>query len=359
MASLVERENLRGKVQCIYFDPPYGIRFNSNWQVSTLSRDVKDGKQTDVTREPEQVKAFRDTWKHGIHSYLTYLRDRLTVARELLTESGSIFVQIGDENVHRVRAVMDEVFGEKNAVSIITLKKTTSASGELLSAVTDFVVWYAKSKGQVKYRKLLRTKAIGGEGGGQYTWVQEANLERRRAKSEELQTPPHDALFFRPDQLISQRPAQGSDLRSFELLGRPYASGKGTFKSDLIGLTRLSKGFRLMGIGNTLCYVRHLDDFPALPYTNVWEDTVTSGFSDPKVYVVQTTPVAVGRCLLMTTDPGDLVLDPTCGSGTNCHRRRAMGPALDHHRHLARRAGARSHAADVRPLSLLSPRRQR
>jgi adenine-specific DNA-methyltransferase len=319
MASLAAREGLKGKVQCIYLDPPYGIKFNSNWQVSTQSRDVKDGKREDISREPEQVKAFRDTWKDGIHSYLTYLRDRLTVARELLTESGSIFVQIGDENVHRVRALMDEVFGEENACSTITVKKTTSASGDRLSGVADFVVWYAKSIEKVKYRRLLRSKEVGGEGGGQYTWVEQPDLVRRRATSAELETPPVDLSFFRPDQIVSQRPAQGSDLQAFELNGRPFSPGRGTFKSDFVGLTRLRKGARLMGIGNTLCYVRHLNDFPALPYTNIWDDTVTSGFSDPKIYVVQTTPVAVARCLLMTTDPGDLVLDPTCGSGTTAY----------------------------------------
>ena len=316
MASLAEREGLRGRVQCIYFDPPYGIRFNSNWQVSTLSRDVKDGKREDVSREPEQVKAFRDTWKDGIHSYLTYLRDRLTVARELLAESGSIFVQIGDENVHRVRAVMDEVFGAENACALITVKKTSSASGYLLPGVSDFILWFAKLKKEVKYRPLLRRKKVGGDGGGQYVWVIDRNLTRRRATNQELVEVPSDVVFFRPDQLTSQRPAQGTDLRQFEMDGRLYTPGGGTFKTDAVGLTRLNHGRRLMGIGNTLTYVRKLDDFPAFPFNNVWDDTVTSGFSEDKLYVVQTTPIAVARCLLMATDPGDLVLDPTCGSGT-------------------------------------------
>jgi adenine-specific DNA-methyltransferase len=182
MASLAEREGLRGKVQCIYFDPPYGIRFNSNWQVSTQSRDVKDGKQTDISREPEQVKAFRDTWKDGIHSYLTYLRDRLTVARDLLTESGSIFVQIGDENVHRVRALMDEVFGATNIVTLIPFAKTGGQTSDVLSSVCDYILWYAKDLELVKYRQLYFQKERGGTGSGEYSWVQQANVVGRHGR---------------------------------------------------------------------------------------------------------------------------------------------------------------------------------
>jgi adenine-specific DNA-methyltransferase len=184
MASLAEREGLRGKVQCIYLDPPYGIKFNSNFQWSTTSRDVKDGNKAHISREPEQVKAFRDTWRDGIHSYLTYLRDRLTVARDLLTESGSIFVQIGDENVHRVRALMDEVFGIANAVAIIILQKTSAPTDKYIPTVADFILWYGKNISQTKYRQMQRKKSVGFEGGSQYTWIELDGAERRLTNEE-------------------------------------------------------------------------------------------------------------------------------------------------------------------------------
>ena len=320
MASLAEREGLRGKVQCIYFDPPYGIKFNSNWQVSTLSRDVKDGKQQDVSREPEQIKAFRDTWKDGIHSYLTYLRDRLTVARELLTESGSIFVQIGDENVHRVRAVMDEVFGDENFVSAIAVTKTSSSSGNKLSAVNDYILWYNKDDSEVKYRQLYIEKQLGGIGAGQYTWVEDHALRRRNlGRSGITENHTSELRVFRPDNLTSQRPAGDGDVREFYISGTRYTPGKGTFKTESKGLKRLDRANRLIGIGNTPCYVRYLDDFRVFPIVNSWVDTGVSGFGDPKVYVVQTVSKIVERCILMATDPGDLVLDPTCGSGTTAY----------------------------------------
>jgi len=324
MTSLAEKEGLKGKVQTIYLDPPYGIKFGSNWQVSTRKRDVKDGKAEDATRQPEQVRAFRDTWKLGIHSYLAYLRDRLVVARDLLTETGSVFVQIGDENVHLVRSIMDETFGSENFCAEITVKKTTSASTELLSGVADYVLWYARKKRDankitVKYRQLYFEKVVGGLGAGQYSWVQLPDGTRRHASADERDNPPTRARFFRPDQLTSQRPRQGTDVAEFELVGRKYTPGKGTFKTDLNGLRALHRADRLLPIGNTLTYVRFIEDFPAFPISNLWDDTVTSGFSDPKVYVVQTLATVVQRCLLMTTDPGDLVLDPTCGSGTTAY----------------------------------------
>ena len=314
MASLAEREGLRGKVQCIYFDPPYGIKFNSNWQVSTLSRDVKDGKREDVSREPEQVKAFRDTWKDGIHSYLTYLRDRLTVARELLTESGSIFVQIGDENVHRVRGVLDEVFGADQLVSQIAFLKTTSSSSEALSAVYDTVLWYGKGHDR-KTRNLFQMKIAGDEGASQYTLGQDVSGVRKTLREWGNQRT-HDIKVFAHDNIVSQRPAQGEDVRQFQFEGKTFKVGKGTFKTDQVGLDRLSLAKRMIFIGNTLRYVRFLDDFGVYPYSNMWTDTVVSGFADPKVYVVQTSQRVIERCILMATDPGDLVLDPTCGSGT-------------------------------------------
>ena len=325
MASLAEREGLRGKVQCIYFDPPYGIKFNSNWQVSTLSRDVKDGKREDVSREPEQVKAFRDTWKDGIHSYLTYLRDRLTVARELLTESGSIFVQIGDENVHRVRAVMDEVFGAENFLSSITVAKTAGATSDYLAGVADVVLWAARNKERAKYRALFQIKEIGGLGGGQYGSVQDSPFNRRRLTREELSEPntlEQKARVFRLDNITSQSVGRdkGEGAASWfpvSLNGRILRpSEKVRWKTNQAGMSRLAQAGRLEPVGNTLTYVRFLDDFRVFARNNLWTDTGISGFGDDKLYVVQTLTKIVERCMLMVTDPGDLVLDPTCGSGT-------------------------------------------
>jgi len=319
MASLAEREGLRGKVQCIYLDPPYGIRFNSNFQWSTTSRDVKDGSKDHITREPEQVKAFRDTWRDGIHSYLTYLRDRLTVARDLLNESGSIFVQIGDENVHRVRAVMDEVFGDGNFVAQIAFQKTSSTSSEELSGVFDYILWFGRS-GSTKYRALHQLKSPGDSGATQYTYGQDGSGARRTLSEWVAVGVAHDQLsIFSHDNITSQRPLQGEDVPEFSYEGNLFPVKKGTFKTDRIGLERLSKSKRMIFIGNTLRYVRFLDDFRIFPYSNLWTDTVTSGFADPKVYVVQTNKAAVERCVLMATDPGDLVLDPTCGSGTTAY----------------------------------------
>ena len=316
MASLSEREGLRGKVQCIYIDPPYGIRFNSNFQWSTTSRDVKDGNKAHITREPEQVKAFRDTWRDGIHSYLTYLRDRLTVARDLLTESGSVFVQIGDENVHRVRALMDEVFGEDNFVSEISFQKTSSTSSEMLSGVYDLLLWYKKSE-ILKYRPQFQVKKPGSLGATQYSYGEDVNGTRLTLDDwDEMNVITDELRIFSHDNITSQRPAQGEDVREFRYEGKSFRVNKGTFKTDADGLTRMARARRMIFVGNTLRYVRFLDDFSIFPHSNLWTDTVTSGFADPKVYVVQTNRSVVERCILMTTDPGDLVLDPTCGSGT-------------------------------------------
>jgi adenine-specific DNA-methyltransferase len=319
MASLAEREGLRGQVQCIYLDPPYGIKFNSNFQWSTTSRDVKDGAKDQITREPEQVRAFRDTWRDGIHSYLTYLRDRLTVARDLLTDSGSIFVQIGDENVHRVRALMDEVFGDENFVSEIVFQKTSSSSSDELSGVFDVLLWFRKSK-SVKCRPIFQIKAPGEHGATQYSFGEaEEGVRKTLAEWEVLGTSASSLKIFSHDNITSQRPVQGDDVREFSYEGKRFETKKGTFKTDATGLRRLSHARRMIFIGNTLRYVRFLDDFRIFPYSNLWTDTTTSGFADPKVYVVQTNRSVVERCLLMTTDPGDLVLDPTCGSGTTAH----------------------------------------
>ena len=323
MASLAEREGLRGKVQCIYFDPPYGIKFNSNFQWSTTSRDVKDGNAAHITREPEQVKAFRDTWRDGIHSYLTYLRDRLTVARDLLTDSGSIFVQIGDENVHRVRAVMDEVFGDENFVSQIAFRTTTGRAGDYLSAASNYLIWFSRNRDRCKYRAAFQDKSAGSSTEQVYSLIRFEDGQSKRmttTQRKDSSTLPGDARQFRPDNLTSSRPAGDGDVRRFQFQGREYVPGKGTFKTDELGLSRLAKSFRLWPTSNgTVQYIRYLEDFPVIPFSNVWTDTGTGSFTEDKVYVVQTGTKVIERCMLMATDPGDLVLDPTCGSGTSAY----------------------------------------
>jgi adenine-specific DNA-methyltransferase len=286
MASLAEREGLRGKVQCIYFDPPYGIKFNSNFQWSTASRDVKDGKADHITREPEQVKAFRDTWLDGIHSYLSYMRDRLIVARDLLTESGSIFVQIGDENVHRVRAILDEVFGQDNFISEIYATKTGSQSGNYLANVTDIILWYAKNKPDLKYRQIY--------------------LDREYRQDD----------IYSPDPIISSGNTQGKE-QTFHLDGKFFSTGNNNhFKTSPTGLDRLQKADRLVAQKTAMRYKRFFNDYPVKTITNIWSDL--GGASD-LIYVVQTATKLIARCILMATDPGDLVLDPTCGSGTSAY----------------------------------------
>lgn len=319
MASLAEREALRGKVQCIYFDPPYGIKFNSNWQVSTLSRDVKDGKAADVSREPEQVKAFRDTWKNGIHSYLTYLRDRLMVARELLTESGSIFVQIGDENVHRVRALMDEVFGEENFVSQIPFVTTSGFGADLLDNVYNHVVWYAKSNKSTKYRQLYEQKELKSGGGWSHRQAIFENGDRKNIGIEEVRRLLEAGEKIRPYTLGSLHSQGSTQSGSFvvNVDGRDFkVPPNAHWKTSRIGMIRAGRANRIEASKNSIRYVRVLDDFPVQPITNVWTDTNRPGYIDEKQYIVQTTSLVIQRCILMTTDPGDLVLDPTCGSGT-------------------------------------------
>ena len=322
MASLAEREGLRGKVQCIYIDPPYGIKFNSNFQWSTTSRDVKDGKADHITREPEQVKAFRDTWRDGIHSYLTYLRDRLTVARDLLTESGSVFVQIGDENVHRVRTVMDEVFGEDNLISQISFRTTTGLGDQYLDSSCNFLIWYAKDKSDVKYRELFKEKGLLDDVGARYRRIEIGPIDRRpmTASERNLSEPfPVGAKIYRHDNLTSQ---SGSEKTAFsvKLQSGQFRPGRGFWKTNEEGMRRLKRSGRLASpTPRSIQYVRFLDDFPVSKFSNVWTDTQTGAFTDDKIYVVQTNTKVVERCLLMTTDPGDLVLDPTCGSGTTAY----------------------------------------
>ncbi len=320
MASLAEREGLRGKVQCVYLDPPYGIKFNSNFQWSTTSRDVKDGNAGHITREPEQVKAFRDTWRDGIHSYLTYLRDRLTVARDLLTESGSIFVQIGDENVHRVRALMDEVFGEENVISQIAFRTTAGRANEHLAAASNYLIWATRNKASCKYRPCFQDKAAGSSTEQVYSLIRDGSGQTSRltqVQKADSSRIPLDSHIFRSSSLTSSRPAGDSDVRRFVFHGREFNPGKGTFKTDSTGLNRLGFADRfLITSQGTIQYVRYLEDFPVIPFSNIWIDTGTGSFTEDKVYVVQTNTKVVERCILMTTDPGDLVLDPTCGSGT-------------------------------------------
>ncbi|RFC51584.1 MAG: adenine-specific DNA-methyltransferase [Verrucomicrobia bacterium] len=312
MASLAEREGLRGKVQCIYFDPPYGIKFNSNFQWSTTSRDVKDGKTDHITREPEQVKAFRDTWRDGIHSYLTYLRDRLTVARDLLTDSGSIFVQIGDENVHRVRALMDEVFGDENCIAEIVVEKTSGSSMRFVDRVADFILWYGKDTVRTKSRsayELKRFEAYAYE----YKFVQdEAGYRRNDLR---YQTPADENRVYAVKPLTSQTNAS-TTLYDYVFRGKTYKSGKRQWATPIHGLDRVVKANRVEDRASSIGFVRFFHDFSVVPISNIWTDTGTGSFTDDKVYVVQTGAKIVQRCLLMATDPGDLVLDPTCGSGT-------------------------------------------
>ena len=321
MASLAEREGLRGKVQCIYFDPPYGIKFNSNFQWSTTSRDVKDGKADHITREPEQVKAFRDTWRDGIHSYLTYLRDRLTVARDLLTDSGSIFVQIGEENVHRVRAVMDEVFGTENCINQITFLKTSSSTSDYLGNVCDYLLWYGKRKEVLKFREPFYAKELGAGAFEAYNKVRYADgLIRPLAELSQKERATADIIRF--DNITSQSIGRdkGEGAASWfpvKIDGREILpSLKVRWKTNQQGMERLQKAGRLNASKNSLSYVRRLHDFIAASFHHIWTDTVISGSSLDKKYVVETLPLVVQRCILMTTDPGDLILDPTCGSGT-------------------------------------------
>lgn len=318
MASLAEREGLKGQVQAIYIDPPYGIKFNSNFQWSTQSRDVKDGNLAHLTREPEQVKAFRDTWRDGIHSYLQYLRDRLVVARELLTESGSCFVQIGDENVHRVRALMDEVFGEENFISQITFRKKLMPLGaRTLEGMADYVVWFAKDKNQIKYRQLYVETVP--DPSGRWTGVGSPEGLLRRFVSGERQNfllIPEDHNIFGT---VSQWAPSYSETGIYELthVGNKFKPTKGrSWVTTPEKMIRLDHSARLFVEGAFPRYVSFHKDFKFRKLTNPWADTAPA---QDKSYVVQTNPNVIERCLLMTTDPGDLVLDPTCGSGTTAY----------------------------------------
>ena len=317
MASLSEREGLRGKVQCIYIDPPYGIKFNSNFQWSTTSTNVKDGAKGHFTREPEQVKAFRDTWSDGIHTYLGYLRDRLIVARDLLSESGSIFVQIGDENVHRVRMLMDEVFGEDNFCCLIQVQKTGSQVANLLGGTVDFLLWYARSKEQVKYRQLYNQRIAGHFSSDRYDQIELPNGTERRLSKDELSRIASipEGKVFRHTSLLA--PGLSPHDQTFSFEGRKFTPGtNGNWKTTLSGMSTLSKAGRVCTGKSTIRYKRFLEDFSVLAINDRWESMqIGTGL----IYVVQTAIKPIERCILMTTDPGDLVLDPTCGSGTTAY----------------------------------------
>jgi len=316
MNSLLEKEGMAGKVQMVYFDPPYGIKYGSNFQPFVNKRDVKDGKDDDLSAEPEMIKAFRDTWELGIHSYLTYLRDRLLLARELLSDSGSVFVQIGDENIHHVREIMDEIFGVNNFFSIITFKKTLPLGSSGLAGINDFILWYAKDKVKVKFNELYTEKPIG-EGTG-YTWVELENGERRKMTKEEKLTPgllPKNSKVFFTSSLSSSG-YTSTCMFEFEFEGKVYKCGAKSWRTTEDGIKKLIQKKRIMAPGNLPTFIQYHDDFPVQPIHNMWNDT--HGATDLK-YVVQTSTKVIQRCLMMTTDPGDLILDITCGSGTSAY----------------------------------------
>lgn len=324
MTSLAEKEGLKGKVQMIYIDPPYGIKFASNWQVSTRQRDVKDGKTEDATRQPEQIKAFRDTWKLGIHSYLAYLRDRLVVARDLLAETGSIFVQIGDENVHLVRCLMDEVFGEENFMSLISVKRASVMfAKKYLNTACFFIVWYSKDIEKVKYHDIFEARDLDGfaENTGSHLWIEKTDLNTVRKVSPEERKDLAKFLKMNSDFRVFgtlSLNAQGTEKqKGFEYEGKTYHPPPGTqWKTSYDGLQILANLKRLIAEGNTLRYKQYLHDYPVMPINSLW---IGIGAASDKIYVVQTPCEIIQRCLLMTTDPGDLVVDPTCGSGTTAY----------------------------------------
>ncbi len=322
MNSLLEREQMAGKVQCIYVDPPYGVKFNSNFQPAISRRDVRDGDDGSLTREPEQIQAYRDTWTLGVHSYLTYLRDRLLLARELLHDSGSIFVQISDENVHHVRELMDEVFGGDNLIAQITFKKTSSLGEEYLGTGADYIIWYGKNRGSLKYRQLLTKKGLEEDAGERYRRVELPDGTRRpmtAAERADSSAIPPGGRIYRHGPLVSQSGSETTRF-DFEFEGVTYKLSKGGWKTNIEGMRRLQAARRLAApTPNSLAYVRFLDDFPAAVLGNIWMDTQTGAFTEEKVYVVQTNTKVIQRCILMATDPGDLVFDPTCGSGTTAY----------------------------------------
>lgn len=321
MASLAEREGLRGKVQCIYFDPPYGIKFNSNFQWSTTTTQVSDGKSDHITREPEQVRAFRDTWRDGIHSYLSYLRDRLTVARDLLTETGSIFVQIGEENVHRARALLDEVFSDECFVSQITYKTSIGLGSGTIDNTTNYILWYGRSS-SIKFRPLFHELTPGEEGATRYRWAKLPDLTEVLLSPAEIGSGqiPDGARLFR-DQGLTSRSASKTTVFPVRFAGKQFKPSSGGWRTSETGMRRVIRADRVMETGKNISFRKYFDDSAILAVDNFWND-VSGGITsraDPKIYVVQTSTKIVQRCILMATDPGDLVIDPTCGAGTTAY----------------------------------------
>ena len=324
MASLAEREGLRGKVQCIYVDPPYGIKFNSNFQWSTTTHDVKDGNTAHITREPEQVKAFRDTWRDGIHSYLTYLRDRLTAARDLLAESGSIFVQIGDENVHRMRVLMDEVFGDENFVSLISYPTSIGLGARHLDNVNNYLLWYSRNNERLKSRSLFRLLVRGESGATRYAKLKRIDgdvCDVVALTDTEIEEALNNGAKYFTDQGLTSRSGSATTAFAVDFQGRQYDPSVGGWRTSESGMMRVKYADRVLKTQSRLRFQKNFDDFGAIALTNNWYD-VSGGVqsrNDPKVYVVQTATKIIERCILMTTDPGDLVLDPTCGAGTTAY----------------------------------------
>lgn len=315
MNSLLEKEGMAGQVQMVYIDPPYGIKYGSNFQPFVDKRDVKDRKDEDLTQEPEMIKAFRDTWELGIHSYLTYLRNRLLLARELLADSGSVFVQISDENVHHIKELCDEIFGAGNYLNIIPFVKTSGITTKYLASRVDFLIWYAKDRNYCKYRTLYLPKSYEEGTADTYTWLDFPDGTRRgMTKGEKANRTliPDNVKIYKADNITSQ----GNPMIPFEYKGKIYTQA---WKTNVEGLQRLAENNRLHVAANSLQYVRYLDDFPVIPITQLWTDTGTGSFTEDKKYVVQTATKVIQRCMLMTTDPGDLVLDITCGSGTTAY----------------------------------------
>lgn len=325
MTSLLERERLGGRVQCVFIDPPYGIKYQSNFQPNITDRNVKDGKDEDLTREPEMIQAYRDTWELGVHSYLAYLRDRLVVARELLTDSGSVFVQIGEENVHRARVLLDEVFGAGNFIAQIPFIKTPGKGARLLDSVNDYLIWFARSKESVKFHQLYQQRSDKSIAGN-YTWIELPDGERRRLTAAEIRgegTP--SGRRFMTSSLVSASGGDNSQF-PFTLDGETFRPSPNTYwKTNEAGMAALERAGRLIAIGRTLNYLRFEADLSHVALTNWWGDTIESTFAVDKRYVVQTNAKVIARCLLMTTDPGDLVLDPTCGSGTTAYAAEQFG----------------------------------
>ena len=322
MNSLLQKEGMAGKVQMIYIDPPYGIKYGSNFQPFVNKKEVKDGSDDDLSQEPESIKAFRDTWELGIHSYLTYLRDRLLLAHDLLHESGSVFVQISSENLHLVRNLFDEVFGVNNFISVIPFVTTSSQTSLFLPTVCDFIIWYCKDKTKIKYRPLYVSKEMGGSGSSKYTRVLMPDgtkitlVDALKKYKDKL---PEGAKLYRIDTLTSQSGGQNSTF-PVEFNGEIVKPRTGFWKTNSEGMKRLIQKGRIEREGRSIGYIRFMDDFPAFPLGNVWTDYASiQSRSDPKIYAVQTATKVIRRCMLMTTDPSDLVFDPTCGSGTTAY----------------------------------------